>query len=138
MAKKCNCPKYFKHEPLIGKEKTAQAAEMSRLALISKMKETGMKHRIIIDLRRSKGNDRCTVNERIVLPRMVDVIKGIQDLWRNRGEAGGKPDFQIELMGCDLADAYCHFGVTAEEIKRLMVRVSYCARPCCSALRPRP
>ena len=74
-----------------------------------------MKHRIIIDLRRSKGNDGCTVNERIVLPRMVDVIKGIQDLRRNRGEAGDKPDFQIELMGCDLADAYCHLGVTAEE-----------------------
>ena len=27
LAKKCNCPKYFKHEPLIGKEKTARAAE---------------------------------------------------------------------------------------------------------------
>ena len=27
LARKCNCPKYFKHEPLIGKEKTARAAE---------------------------------------------------------------------------------------------------------------
>ena len=79
-----------------------------------------MKHRIIIHLGRSKGNDRCTVNERMVLPRMLDVIKRIQDVWRHRGEAGDKPDFQIELMGCDLAVAYCHLGVVAEERGRCL------------------
>ena len=68
-----------------------QQGTLSRLALMSKMKETGMKHRIIIGLRRSKGNDRCKVNERIILPRIIDVIKGIQDLWRRRGEEADKP-----------------------------------------------
>ena len=42
----------------------------SRLALIVKQKPDGStKRRIMIDMRRSQGNDRATVTERIVLPR---------------------------------------------------------------------
>ena len=96
---------------------TFKRGTVSRLALISKMKETGMKHhRIIIDLRRSGGNHRCTVNERIILPRVVDVIRGVQDLWRHRGSEGDDPEFHLEMVGFDLSDAYCHFGIAQGEL----------------------
>jgi hypothetical protein len=119
---------------------TFKKGTMSRLALISKMKDTGMKHRIIIDLRRSKGNDRRSVNERIVLPRIIDVIKGIQDLWRHRGEAVDNPEFQAEMMGCDLSDAYCHFDVASPELGHCLAphpdgQNVILFKPCCLALK---
>eukprot|EP00435_Cladocopium_sp_Y103_P036989 s818_g9.t1 len=92
-----------------------QSGTVSKMALISKMKETGMKHRVIIDLRRSGGNSRCVVPERIILPRIQDVVKGIQDLWRSRGAMGQAEDFHMELIGADVSDAYCHFGVHSSE-----------------------
>eukprot|EP00435_Cladocopium_sp_Y103_P053476 s1341_g17.t1 len=61
-----------------------QTGTVSRLALISKMKDSGhMKHRLVIDLCR----------ERIVFPRVQDVIRGIQSLWRTHGEEAqeGRP-----------------------------------------------
>ena len=58
----------------------------------------------------------CSVNGKIVLPRIIDVIKGIQDLWRHRGEAVDNPEFQVEMIVCDLSDAYCHFGVASREL----------------------
>ena len=46
-------------------------ATMSRLALITKVKESGAKKlRVIIDLLRSGGNSRARVPERIILPRI--------------------------------------------------------------------
>lgn len=53
---------------------------VSRLALISKQKDSGIiKHRLIIDLLRSGGNSRAKVPERIILPRVIEVVKGIKD-----------------------------------------------------------
>eukprot|EP00435_Cladocopium_sp_Y103_P043740 s1013_g12.t1 len=72
-----------------------QFGTVSKMALISKMKESGMKHRVIIDLRRSGGNARCVVPERIILPRIQDVIKGVQNLWRCRGGMENEEDFQM-------------------------------------------
>ena len=54
---------------------------LSRLALISKLKDSGWKHRIIADLLRSGGNSRALVPERIILPRIADVIRGVQEVW---------------------------------------------------------
>ena len=69
---------------LLEKEEAAEAfgiGTVSRLALISKMKEgplgSVMKHRIIIDMLRSGGNSRARVPERIVLPRVSDLVKTI-------------------------------------------------------------
>jgi hypothetical protein len=45
---------------------------MSKVALILKFKEDGaVKRRVVIDLLRSGGNERCRVRERIVLPRIL-------------------------------------------------------------------
>ena len=47
----------------------------SKLALILKQKPDGStKRRIVIDMRRSKGNQRAKVKERIVLPRAQDIV----------------------------------------------------------------
>ena len=94
---------------------------ISKLALISKQKESGaVKHRLIIDLLRSGGNDLARVPERIVLPRVQDVIRGIQTLWRNLGGQAEGPDFALELVGADLRDAYCHLGVAEAELKHCL------------------
>ena len=83
-----------------------------RLALILKEKEDGsIKRRVIIDMLRSGGNGRC---ERIVLPRIQDVVNGLKFLQENRFSVMLKaqqeewPDTdqceEIELISADLAD----------------------------------
>eukprot|EP00435_Cladocopium_sp_Y103_P065114 s1794_g27.t1 len=89
---------------------------VSRLALISKMKDSGqMKHRLVIDLLRSGGNALAAIPERIVLPRVCDVVKGIQALWRTHGGQAQEDDWALELVGADLRDAYCHLAVDEAE-----------------------
>ena len=87
-------------------------AIMSRLALITKVKDTGVKkHRIISDLLRSGGNDRARVPERIILPRISDVVGSLRDLYKQRLANQQTGGWQFELISADLADAYMHFGV---------------------------
>ena len=94
---------------------------ISKLALITKQKESGaLKHRLIIDLLRSGGNGLAKVPERIVLPRVKDVVQGIQDLWKLHGGRVEEPDFRLELVGADLSDAYCHLGVAEGELKHCL------------------
>eukprot|EP00435_Cladocopium_sp_Y103_P048824 s861_g14.t1 len=95
---------------------------VSRLALISKQKESGvMKHRLIIDLLRSGGNALARVPERIVLPRINDAVRGIQKLWQDhlRGQGEGS-QAKLEIIGADLRDAYCHLGVAEGELKHCL------------------
>ena len=63
---------------------------ISRLAMILKQKDDGtVKSRIIMDLRRSGGNSRCKVPERIVLPRVSDVVDSLVWMRNHRGELQG-------------------------------------------------
>eukprot|EP00435_Cladocopium_sp_Y103_P014598 s616_g3.t1 len=93
-------------------------ATVSKLALITKHKESGeVKHRIIVDLLRSGGNLRAAVPERIVLPRISDLVASIRKLWAQRDpQAEVDPSWGVELFGADLADAYYHFGIDEREI----------------------
>ena len=79
-----------------------------------------MKHRIIIDMLRSGGNKRARVPERIVLPRVSDLVKTVQKLWRERRRDLPEDDPGVELVGADLSDAYCHFGVAGPELKNCL------------------
>ena len=104
------------------------------LALIVKEKGDGtIKRRIIIDLLRSGGNDRARVPERIVLPRCTDFVESVRRLWAMKdrrmkevdpldeaAEGSEDEDDGIELAGADLSDAYCHFGVAADELKNCL------------------
>ena len=63
------------------------AGTCSKMALIIKEKEDGStKRRLVIDLRRSQGNARCRINERIVVPRLEDVVKMAQDMFGRKAE----------------------------------------------------
>eukprot|EP00435_Cladocopium_sp_Y103_P021609 s565_g5.t1 len=100
---------------------------LSRLALIVKTKEDGsVKRRVIIDLLRSGGNSRCRIKERIVLPRIQDVIHSLKYLresrfglflkaqreeWEDQDQCN-----EIELASADLADAYYHPAVSENEL----------------------
>ena len=94
---------------------------MSRLALIAKAKENYIKYRIIIDMLRSGGNQRCQVPERIVLPRLQDIVQSCRDLWALQSDDMKKEDsWDVELIGADLSDAYCHFAVAADELSNCL------------------
>ena len=110
------------------------AGAVSKLALIVKEKGDGsIKTRIIIDLLRSGGNDRARVPERIALPRCTDFTESVWRLWKLKDVrlqeadpldelAPGSEDEDegIEMVGADLSDAYCHFGVAPKELKNCL------------------
>ena len=102
---------------------------VSRIALLVKQKEDlTVKRRIIVDMRRSGGNDRATCPERIILPRIQDVTKMGQDMARRcteveeatrnyRENQRDKDPVVAQLIAFDLKDAFCHFGLCKEELK---------------------
>ena len=94
----------------------------SKLALILKQKPDGTtKRRIVIDLRRSGGNARAEVPERIVLPRACDVVDSARYMKLHEEEVSagkrGEPfEESAEFMLLDLKDAFCHFGLHPKEL----------------------
>ena len=103
-------------------ETLGPAGTVSKMALILKEKEDGsVKRRIILDMRRSQGNLRAQVDERIVLPRIQDVVGSLRELWETKHQqseygANDKEDY-FEFYMIDLADAFTHFGIRKEELK---------------------
>ena len=102
---------------------------VSRMALIQKFKDNGqVKNRIIVDMLRSGGNSRARVPERLVLPRVVDVVEGARRLWSFRKELHDQAEAEgwmpedpgalndWELIGADLSDAFCHYPVCSAEL----------------------
>eukprot|EP00435_Cladocopium_sp_Y103_P057196 s804_g19.t1 len=103
----------------------------SRLALILKQKPDGStKRRIVIDMKKSKGNDRAKVSERIILPRAQDIVTSLrvmrarehelleQGTQRSALKTSRKYEESItEFILIDLQDAFCHFGVHPDELK---------------------
>ena len=74
---------------------------ISKMALIQKVKENGTtKNRIIVDMRRSGGNARARVPERLVLPRVTDVIQGARRLWSWREELHRQAAAERWQYGC--------------------------------------
>ena len=104
-------------------EKTlGESGTVSKMALILKEKSDGtVKRRIILDLRRSQGNQRSKVNERIVLPRIQDVVSSLREIWATKhlqNHIGGneKEDY-FEFYLIDLQDAFTHFAIRKEELR---------------------
>ena len=61
---------------------------LNRLALVTKVRRDGtLKHRLVWDLRRSGVNSLVRHGERIVIPRVLDVIQDLSDL---QGTLSGK------------------------------------------------
>ena len=78
------------------------AGTISRLGLIVKVKESGVKkRRVILDLRRSGGNAKATLPEKLILPRPKDAIDMLRNIYAREG---GKGD--LELVVIDISDAF--------------------------------
>ena len=99
--------------------------------MILKQKADGStKRRVVIDMKRSKGNERAKVAERIVLPRAQDIVTSLRVMRAREHEGkeeaprrsvlrGSKAYLQdeVEFILLDLKDAFCHFGVHPDELK---------------------
>ena len=119
---------YVREVPFTEAQTRFGTGVVSKLALIVKTKADGaIKRRIIIDLRRSGGNDRCVVNERLILPRMSDVLRCLRKMhWlesrlvEEMRAQGDYEEIESELFLIDFTDAVCHFGVHANELKNCL------------------
>ena len=74
---------------------------------------------MIIDMRRSGVNFFVRLRERIVLPRLWDVIADVTALLEH---SGAKLAGDIDMMVIDWADAFHSIGVRPEEIPHQVVR----------------
>ena len=108
---------------------TAETAEqeykegtVSRLGLALKIKEDGQKkRRIVIDLRRSGGNAKSKLLEKLVLPRLTDGVKLMKEVRKRSTQASDPTDEdELELALVDVADAFTVLPVHREEWKHSM------------------
>lgn len=110
--------KYLRRVPEDEAKGLASRGTVSRLGMVVKQKESGeVKRRIVIDLRRSGGNSKSRLPEKLVLPRLVDFVKGLKDL-RKEGVrvehmVGG---YGVELSLIDIHDAFTVFPVARKEL----------------------
>ena len=81
---------------------SGQTPIFSKLGLISKLKEDGTwKHRLIWDLLQSMVNAASTQSERIILPRLIDLINDILDLLMEK-----ECDEEVWLFIIDIKSAF--------------------------------
>ena len=83
---------------------------MSSIAVIVKMKKEGKKVRLVHDLRRSGINETIKVEERLVLPRLRDVIEDAMTLYE-----ACSPDETVCLLSLDFKDAFKQLPVRDSE-----------------------
>ena len=90
---------------------------VSRLGLIVKEKEGGeKKRRVVIDLRRSGGNGKSRLPEKLVLPRPQDVIQMLKEM-NQRGEGQAISKHAAEFVVIDIADAFTTLPLHVDEHK---------------------
>ena len=70
----------------------------------------GAKMRLIHDLRRNGTNARVTFQERLVLPRLKDLVAGIMDLFQANYQGEG-----MDLLTLDFRDAFKQLHVVPTE-----------------------
>lgn len=95
---------------------------VSRLGLVTKQKEGGeVKRRVVIDLRRSGGNAKSKLPERLVLPRLTDAIKLFKDIRRRSNGLAEKSEVNVlEFALVDISDAFTVLPVAEEELKHTL------------------
>ena len=97
---------------------------ISRLALIIKERpDKTKKRRLIIDLRRSGGNSKAYLPEKLVLPRAVDGVNTLRALHQQRAEGSMeevKALWSREMVLIDVSDAFPHLGVHARELEHCL------------------
>eukprot|EP00435_Cladocopium_sp_Y103_P030830 s1995_g7.t1 len=89
---------------------------ISRLGLIVKEKPSGIKRRIIIDLRRSGGNTKASLPEKLVLPRPKDALGSARNIHDVQHFAVAKGPIAREMVVIDISDAFMSLGVHPDEV----------------------
>ena len=83
------------------------------MAAVVKPREDGTtKLRLIIDMLRSHVNEHVRLHERIVLPRIVDMVRDSVSLLEGSSDGG-----DVDLMILDWEDPFHTMGVRAEDIR---------------------
>ena len=91
---------------------------VSKMAAVVKRREDGStKLRIIIDMLRSHVNELVRLHERLVLPRIQDLL---EDTLHLLGLHGSPED--LDMLVVDWEDAFHSMGVAAEELPHQVVR----------------
>ena len=103
---------------------------INRIAAIIKTKADGtLKVRIIVDMLRSHVNEFVKVHERVVLPRLMDVIADVVDLATPEPTESTSRTWEewledyVDIMVLDWADAFHSMGVDIAEIPTQVFRV---------------
>ena len=108
---------YVTEVPLEIGLKKYEGGTLSKLGLVIKMKENGeRKRRLVIDLRRSGGNAKSYLPEKLVLPRPGDAIQTVREQKakiKHRAAAAGRDGAEFVLI--DVADAFTILPVAREE-----------------------
>ena len=89
---------------------------ISKLGLIIKEKPEGIKRRIILGLRRSGGNRKSQLPEKLVLPRPRDAMETIRSVFSMRRAHGGGDGYARELAVIDISDAFMSLGLHQDEL----------------------
>ena len=89
---------------------------ISKLGLIIKHKPEGIKRRIILDLRRSGGNKKATLPEKLVLPRPRDFLNSIRSVYAMQRAHGRDEGYARELAVIDVSDAFMSLAVDEREL----------------------
>ena len=94
-----------------------QGGTISKMGLILKTKDNGeVKRRLVLDMRRSGGNAKSRLPERLTLPRPLDVIKLLRHMHRNPRVESCNTEFAL----VDVADAFTLLPVAPAEWKHTM------------------
>ena len=96
---------------------------VNRIAAIIKTKTDGtLKVRLIVDMLRSHVNQFVKVHERVVLPRLMDIVGDVVDLAMAEAIETAEEDV-IDMMVLDWADAFHSMGVDVCELPYQVFRV---------------
>ena len=97
-----------------------QGGTISRLGLVVKLKPDNTKKlRIVIDLRRSGGNAKSTLPERLVLPRPLDAVQSLREQKKKLVEKGeGSKGAEFALI--DISDAFTTLPLHQKELRHSM------------------
>ena len=90
-------------------------AVLTKLACITKLKESGeLKHRLVVDCRRSGVNGLAQVRERVILPKVTDFVKSVQRILKKTSwNVDGS--WQFELFSSDFSNAFYMCPLRSEE-----------------------
>lgn len=97
---------------------------ISKLAIIVKTRPDGSRKRsLIIDLRRSGGNSKARLHDKIVLPRAMDAVAMVRSLHKLHQQVTVEEQrarWIRELTLIDIADAFPHLPVHEKELEHTL------------------